>query len=192
MLFRSQLIQACASKIVKLAPRAGQPLIGNWGGTTCAFAGGKDGSGSGGFAFKVTDPYSIGEGKGTPPDAPRFYKVEGGTNGRMAAGENGSGGIEAAPWAGNVSDRGNGGRAAAGSVVNPQYQPIKGGFNPCTMGIGLMQSENPIPENYVTSIRKAGQCFRQALYLISPTFDKMTQGMDPQMANYIRTQMLGK
>jgi len=175
MALAGQMMKECATRVAELAPRPGQPLAGSYVGKDCTTK--KD------VKFDIVDPYDRGKGKGVPNGAPTLYKVSGASNGRMTAAINGTGKIEGTPWAGQVSDTGLSGRAAAGEVINGR----------CTMGIGMEStgSRNPIPENYIEGMRRAGACFRQTLFLISPVMDNMFKNMNPALANILKMKMLG-
>lgn len=175
MALAGQMMKECSARIAELAPRPGQPLTGSYVGKDCSTK--KD------VKFDIIDPYDRGKGRGVPNGAPPLYKVSGATNGKMTANAQGSGKIEGTGWQGTVSDTGLNGRAAAGEVVSGR----------CTMGIGMEStgSRNPIPENYIEAMRRAGACFRQTLFLISPVMDNMFKNMNPALANILKMKMLG-
>lgn len=183
MQLAGQMMKECSTRIAELAPRPGQPLAGRYKGAGCG--------GKGDVFIEIIDPYDRGLGRGVPIGAPPLYKVQGASNGKMTANAQGQGQIEGTPWAGTVSDTGLNGRAAAGTVVNAQFNSTKYGYQSCSMGIGLQNSRNPIPENYIEAMRRAGLCYRQTLFLMSPTMDALFKSMDPKIAQLLRLRMLG-
>lgn len=186
-----QMMEQCTLRVAQFAPRPGQPLLGQWSGTACGQTSGKYTVPGAQIPFNVTDPNDKGPGKGVPLKAPSVFAVTGATQGKMSVKADGSGTIDAQPWAGPVSDRGLDGRAAAGTVTNKAFNQTKYGPQACNMGVALRASRNPIPENYIEGMRMAGKCYRQTLFFMSPTMDTMFKGMDPQLAQVLKMRLLG-
>lgn len=161
-----KMLQQCSAKAATLAPIPGQPLLGEWnGGGKCAVQFTVAGSGAGGK-----------------------YTVSGTTNGTMQADTAGNGAINAQPFSGNVKDNPVSGN---GTLTNPSFFKTKAGKKPCYVAVQLTGPTSPIPANYQEAMKEAGQCFRQALILMSPTFSQMFQGMDPALASQIQSKFLG-
>ena len=116
------------------------------------------------------------------------YSVGGGTKGNMRVTNVGDGQIDGKPFSGRVTDRPLAGK---GTLTDPKFAQTKYGFESCSTSVSLAQSNNPIPANYGEAMKRMGLCFRQALVLMSPVYDKMFLGMDPQLRVLLMSRMLG-
>ncbi len=61
----------------------------------------------------------------------------------------------------------------------------------CTGSATMVSSANPIPEKAVEGYKIVGQCYRKALILFSPDFDKVFRNMDPAMKRIFQQRILG-
>lgn len=162
-----KILEDCASKIAPLAPVPGQPLMGVWkGGGACP------------VEFTVA---SAG-------DASPVYAVTGGTKGKMAGYPDGRGEVKAEPFSGNLTDLPSSG---TGKLVHPTFHKTKSGANPCEVGVQLASSSNPIPENYIEAMKRAGKCHRQALLFMSPVMDKMFKAMPSNLNSILMNRAIG-
>ncbi len=168
MALAGKMLTECATRTAPLAPLPGQPLLGVWASTDQA-------------ACKVN--FTIA---GTGANA--TYQVAGDTRGTMKATNQGDGTMNTAPFTGRLTDRPESG---TGTLTNPQFTKTKYGYTACSTAVGLKNSANPIPANYQEAMKRMGQCFRQALVLMSPVFDKMFEGMNPQLKQLLQQRMLG-
>lgn len=209
-----QMLTHCTLEIGKYAPRPGEPLIGRWEGGKGKKGGPGDGDdrrGTGKKKKKSKSNFSmqIGanfpgtfqkkrgvsridtrnegfRGAGLPTGAPSFLvigkeKGKKGFKGVMMASPNGVGQIRAGDWQGVVTD-------IPQSGIGKMFKGGKGGKK---YDVHLVSSGNMIPHKYHEAMKRAGQCFRQALFLMSPVMNKMFLGMDPQLAQLIKFRMLG-
>lgn len=162
-----KILEECAAKIAPLAPAPGQPLMGVWkGGGACP------------VEFKVS---AVGSGQ-------PVYAVTGGTKGTMAAFTDGHGEVKADPFSGSLTDLP---QAGTGKLVHPTFHKTKSGTNPCEVGVQLTSSTNPIPENYVEAMKRAGKCHRQALLFMSPVMDKMFKSMPSSLNSILMNRAIG-
>jgi hypothetical protein len=168
MALAGRMLTECAKKTAPLAPIPGQPLLGAWSstdGAACA------------INFNVA-----GNGAGAT------YQVSGGTRGTMKATEVGDGVMNTEPFSGRLTDRPEAGK---GTLTHPKFTQTKYGFQACSTKVGLKNSANPIPANYREAMKRMGQCFRQALVLMSPVFDTMFANMNPQLRQILQQRILG-
>jgi hypothetical protein len=168
MALAGRMLTECANRTAPLAPVPGQPLLGVWASTDNA-------------ACKVNFTIA-GQGQNLT------YAVAGDTRGTMKASNQGDGALQTEPFSGRLTDRPSSG---TGTLTHPQFTKTKYGFQPCSTAVALKSSANPIPANYVEAMKRMGQCFRQALILMSPVFDRMFAGMNPQLAQLLQQRMLG-
>lgn len=195
MALAGKMMKECAEKVAGLAPKPGQPLLGEWKGDKCK---------SPSFTLRDTRPKGLIPGQnqnqqnssgggGASQQGDGILIADGKIEGKVSPGEDGSGKFTSTKgtWSGTLYDNGLDGLSGAGKLTNPKYSKTKYGTKACTANFTLEASTNPIPENYVEAMKIAGNCFRRALIMMSPVMDKMFKGMDPAMRTMLQQSMLG-
>lgn len=164
------LLQSCARQIADYAPQPGEPLQGNWQGNGATF------TILGQFARTVNSPKHGQVGLG----AARFI-VSGNLFGQaiVQANPNGIAQFTSGAYSGALTDvpqAGNGYLFRNGSK---------------THDVRLVSTKNLFPVKYVDAMRRAGRCYMQAAFLMSPVADRLFRGMNPQLAQILRQRVLG-
>lgn len=119
----------------------------------------------------------------------QLKKNSGSSNGSLRADASGQGQVSTSEWQGTLTDSPQSGTGTLkGQVLEKPNAKKK---KDCNGKVDLIQSKNPIPEKYLEGMKKAGQCYRQALFFMSPMMDKLFKNMDPKMSQTLQTQMLG-
>ena len=218
MALAGKMLGHCAEKIAGYAPRPGEPLVGSWSGQ-CQKT--KYNSGRVRFEVSATSQgldqnlssqnRSIstslnGNNRGGATALPvgeLLYRVTGDPNikGSMAAGPDGVAQLQLqAPekihkksqyssLEGFLTDVP---QAGTGRIQFPGINKYGiGGKKGCAANVHLDQSRSLVPEKYIEGMKKAGQCFRKALVLMSPLMDRMFRNMDPALAQILQSRMLG-
>jgi len=190
-LFLQALMQHCSAKISSLAPQPGEPMIGDWtastGGTNNRtvgqfrirgeFQGGFQSSGSSSRSDTQNPGYAypLGTGKLVRLIAEGYEP----TKGVLNVTADGNATMTSQGYSSKFTDSP---RAAAALIYKSgvkQSQAV------------LTSSKSFIPEKYVEAMKEAGQCYRIALFMLSPAMDQMARQLPSNYAQLIKTRMLG-
>ncbi|MFM8315574.1 MAG: hypothetical protein ACKOA8_14925, partial [Deltaproteobacteria bacterium] len=167
-------------KLKKYSPIPGQPLIGDWGpvgGDSCGLS-----------------PFTI-----SGPGSQQVYPLGGGLRGNVGAhpdgrfqlsGQNQQG---TQGFSGNGQDSGYQGKPLSGTaslVTQTKSADAKGNalVKACTVQVNLVNSKNPIPQNYRAAIKMMGACYRRAFTIMN--MDSVFQNMNSDWSQAMMQQML--
>lgn len=200
----SKMLGQCASQIADYVPRPGEPLIGTWRAPMCqakkneysmkkpftfnvsavaqsGFSGSSSSTGTGlDTEFHQGIGVPLGDLGFTVSGLPKQTGI-----GTLIASPEGGAQVSADRWSGTLTDLPE---AGTGKL---RYVHPKNKKKNCDASVTLEQPTNQIPEKYMEGVKKAGSCFRKALFLMSPLMEKMFSNMDPQLAGLIQMRMLG-
>ncbi len=171
-----QLITACAQDVSRFVPRPGEPLLGSWIGA-CT-------SGSGNpVVASVFAKYPSTSG-GVPAGSPALFVASVDSSGSPGAGSiqvgpDGTGqaivNADGGPWKGTMTDQP---QAGIGTFTSS-------GGSCKQVTANLVSSRNPIPAKYDEAIKRLGQCYRQALILVSPILSSYVYELTPSSAQAV-------
>jgi len=178
MALAGKILNLCAQDVTRLAPRPGEPLLGGWIGACTS-------GDSVVLAASVTAQYPASSG-GQPAGNPKLSIVSIGSNGDAAAGN-----IKVYPdgtadaivqassttWTGKLTDQP---QAATGVFV-----PVSGNSKCKQIQGQLAKSKNPIPGKYQEAVKRLGQCYRQALTVVSPILSGYLYNLTSSSANAV-------
>lgn len=196
------LLSSCAQNVAGLAPRPGMTLLGIYSGKFCG------GPYYDGWAVNVqvsTSDYSSYTATGASSQfadlvsGPLQVNADGTASFVGQTVDNGYGVYDATT--GQVTDQSQTVQAQClftdqpqAAVEGCQFSPWitnDSNFGTCQTGLQLVSSANPIPDLYNEAMAELGECFRQALVLLSPAMEKMMGDLDPTLAAFLQQRMLG-
>ena len=137
------------------------------------------------LAASVTAQYP-GTSGGIPAGDPKLSIVAIGSTGSTAAGSikvypdgNADSTVQAegSVWAGKMTDQP---QAATGVWV-----PVSGSSKCKQVKGQLVKSRNPIPAKYQEAVKRLGQCYRQAITVISPILSGYVYHLTPQAGQQV-------
>ncbi len=168
-----KILEQCASKVTKLFPLPGQPLIGDW-----------TGNGACGLnTFSINGP---GNQQVYPGNIPGAQGVQ------VAAYNDGRFELRSDKWNGSGRDSGFQGQnlSGVGTLTTQISSTTKYGttLTPCQAQVQLVTSRNPIPANYQSAVKAMGGCYRKALGFLG--MDQIFKNIDPVLAQVLLQQML--
>ncbi len=216
MQLAGSMLSRCASNVSQYAPRPGEPLIGKWSSPGCKNRKGRikikpfsftvTATAAGGFSGNPANPSSQQGSNGAVQVDTKFNHGIGVPLGDVIlnvrglpeqtgnsigmADPSGQGHISAdthrGQWKGDLIDLPHSGTG----TLTYSYR-TDDGTRTCTAEVNLELPGSQIPEKHIEGMKKAGQCFRKALVLMSPLMDRMFQSMDPKLAQILQLRLLG-
>lgn len=142
----------------------------------------------------TSDTQNLGFANGLGLGDVKFKVVLEGSNGIMNVNQNGIGSITVGKYKGKASDvAANGKPAPYAELTRPDEGSGKHVVKGCTgtWVLSSAKSTNPIPEKYVEAMKIVGQCYRKALVLFTPGFQRLFKNMDPQLKRLIQLRLIG-